>query len=279
MSHSDMPDIGLGTALNDDPETCRKSVRTALEMGYRMIDTAQMYGNETYVGEGIKRADVPREEVFVATKIAPENNEYEEVLASARESLDQLGLDTLELLYLHWPTDTYDKGTLQALNELYEERVVENVGLSNFTPELLDDARESLDAPVYAHQVELHPLLQQENLLAYAQEHDHYLVAYSPLAKGAVFDDADFVAIADKCDLSPAALSLAWLASKDNVVPIPKSESESHQRDNLDALSIDLDDEIVRRIDDLEKHERIIDPIDSIPDDQSLCWTPDAPDS
>jgi len=271
-----MPTIGLGTALNTDPETCKESVRMALEMGYRMIDTAQMYGNEGYVGGGIRRADVSREEVFLATKIGPENNRYDDVHETARESFDRLGVEYADILYLHWPTKSYDpQETLRAFDELYDDGLIEHVGLSNFTTELIDEAGDALGTPIYAHQAEMHPLLQQEDLLAHAQEHDYYLVAYSPLAKGAIFDDPDFVDIADQCDLNPAQLSLAWLSSKENVVVIPKSETETHLRENLEAVSIELDNEIVSRIDALDKGQRIIDIDDALPEDETLRWTPE----
>lgn len=271
----ELPEIGLGTAQNDDPEICAESVRTALEMGYRMIDTAQMYGNEEYVGEAIQRASVPRDEVFLATKIQPENNSPSDVRRSAIESIERLGVDALDMLYLHWPTEVYEPvETLAVFDELREEGLIDHVGLSNFTLDLLNEAADNLHAPIVAHQVEMHPFLQQEELLAHAQANDHYLVAYSPLAKGAVFDDPDFSRLADRAELNPAQLSLAWLASKDNVVPIPKSETGSHLRANLEAISQAVTDEIIAEIDGLDRATRVNDPLAAIPEGATLRWTP-----
>jgi len=132
---SGMPMLGLGTWQNDDPEQCAQSVRTALETGYRHIDTAQAYGNEEAVGDGIAAADVDREDVFLATKLWHSNLAYDDVLETARDSLDRLGVDSLDLLYVHWPSGTYDpEETLSALSELYDECLIENVGVSNFLP-------------------------------------------------------------------------------------------------------------------------------------------------
>jgi 2,5-diketo-D-gluconate reductase B len=256
-----LPPVGLGTYSDDDREQWRENVRTALDAGYRHVDTAQDYGNERYVGAGLADAAVDREAVFLATKLATGNLAYDDVLDTTEASLDRLGVDYLDLLYVHWPVDSYDpEGTLGALDELYEEGTIEHVGLSNFSPALLDEARDRLDAPVAAHQVECHPLLQQDDLHAYAREHDHWLVAYSPLAQGEVFDVPEIREVAAKHDATPAQVSLAWLLSKDNVAAIPKASSREHMGQNLAARDLDLDDEDVARIDGIEREHRVIDP-------------------
>ena len=179
-----MARLGLGTWQNTDPEACANSVETAVEMGYRHVDTAQVYDNEEYVGEGLAAADVDREDVFLATKVWTSQLSYDDVVHSTKESLDKLGVDYVDLLYVHWPANEYDpEDTLPAFDQLYDDGLIRNVGVSNFEPRHLDEAREVLDAPLFANQVEIHPFLPQNELRSYAAENDIELVAYSPLAR------------------------------------------------------------------------------------------------
>jgi 2,5-diketo-D-gluconate reductase B len=255
-----MPMLGLGTWQNDDPEECENAVKTALEAGYRHIDTAQAYRNEESVGRGIAAADVPREDVFLATKVWIDNLAYDDVLATAEESLDRLGVDYVDLLYVHWPSREYDpEGTLRAFDELVDDGKVERIGVSNFEPEHIDEAIERTDAPIFANQVELHPLLPQEDLREHCAERDVEVVAYSPLARGEVFNVPELTEIAEKHDASEAQVSLAWLREK-GVTAIPKATSEAHILDNWASLGLDLDDEDVAKIDAIERTDRRIDP-------------------
>ena len=266
-----LPSPGLGTSGNDDPEECAATVERALEVGYRHLDTAQMYDNERAVGEGLRRATgepetgdgIPREEVLVASKVHPDNLAHEDVLATTDESRERLGVETIDLMYVHWPTSAYAADeTLPAFDELRDQGKIRHVGVSNFTPELLDEAREILDAPIVAHQVEMHPYLPQEELVAYAQRHDHALVAYSPLAQGEVVDDPVLQDVAEDYDATAAQVTLAWHHAKDNVVPIPQGRGD-HVDENYAAREVDLDEEDVARIDAIDRRERIIDPDDA----------------
>ncbi|MCU4716721.1 aldo/keto reductase [Halapricum hydrolyticum] len=255
-----MPMLGLGTWENDNPDQCVDSVRTALEMGYRHIDTAQAYGNEDAVGDGIAAADVDRDEIFLATKVWISNLDYEDVLETTQKSLDRLGTDYLDLLYVHWPSRTYEPAaTLEAFDELYDEGTIRNIGVSNFEPRHIDEAREHLDAPIFANQVETHPMLQQTELREYAREHDVEIVAYSPLARGDVFEVDVLTEIAEKHGVSEAQVSLAWLREND-ITAIPKATSEAHIRDNWESLSLELDDEDLRKIDNIDRTRRKVDP-------------------
>jgi 2,5-diketo-D-gluconate reductase B len=260
----EMPRLGLGTYKNTDREQCIESVKTAIEMGYRHVDTAQMYDNEEYVGEGIAQAldetDVSREDLFVATKLDTDNTGHDDVIETTKESLDRLGLDYVDLMYVHWPTDAYDpEETLPALDELVDEGLIDHVGLSNFRPDQLDEARDVLDTDLFAHQVEMHPMLPQRDLVSYAQEHDHYLVAYCPIARGQVADNDRIQEIAERHDASPYQVSLAWLLSKDNVAAIPKATGEEHIRDNFGALDITLSEDDLATIDNIGERERLVD--------------------
>jgi len=259
MTELDLHPLGLGTWQNDDPDECAESVRTALDVGYRNVDTAQGYDNEAAVGRGIAEASVPREEVFLATKVDTGNLSYDDVHETTRESLDKLGTDYLDLLYVHWPIDTYDAPeTLRAFQELYDEGLIRHIGVSNFEPRHLDAAREILDAPIFANQVELHPYLQQEELRADAEEHDYHVVAYSPLARTSVLDDDVLADIADKHDASIPQVVLAWHLDLD-IVTIPKATSAEHIRDNWGAYDVDLDDEDHERIASLDQGQREVD--------------------
>ncbi|WP_338730341.1 aldo/keto reductase [Haladaptatus sp. DJG-WS-42] len=253
-----MPRLGLGTyGMKGDEAT--QAVETALDIGYRHIDTAQHYDNEDAVGAGIAQSAVPRDELFVATKLWPDKLGYDDVLSGAQESLDRLSLDSLDLLYVHWPAGEYDpEATLAAFDELYEAGSIEHVGVSNFTTDLLDEAREHLDAPIFAHQVECHPLLQQQNLRIYGAGHDIELVAYSPIARNEVANNSDIEAVAENYDATPAQISLAWLRAN-GITAIPKSSNEQHLRANFESQFIELTTADKERLDGLDVENRLID--------------------
>jgi 2,5-diketo-D-gluconate reductase B len=259
---TELPPIGIGTWENTDPEACANAVQTALDMGYRHVDTADIYGNEEHVGDGIERASVARDEFVLASKAHTQATglTHDTVLETAEQSLDRMGVDYLDLFYVHWPTGDYEaEETLPAFDELVDDGLISEVGVSNFEPRQVEAAMDVLDAPLFANQVEMHPLLQQEELVAHAQEHDYYLVAYSPLARGDVFDVPEVSEVAEKHGVSEAQVSLAWLRSKDNVVAIPKATSEAHIEDNYASLDLELDEEDLATIDGIEREDRHLD--------------------
>ena len=257
---SEMPMLGLGTWENTDPEACVNAVATALDAGYRHIDTAQAYGNEEHVGRGIARADVPREDVFLATKVWIDQLAYDDVFASTEESLEKLGVDSVDLLYVHWPAGEYDgEETFRAFDELVDDGVVDRIGISNFEPEQLNDAIDYTQNPIFANQVEVHPLLPQTELREHCIDHGVEMVAYSPLARGEVFEVPELTQIAEKYGVTEAQVSLAWLRQK-GVTAIPKATSEAHIRDNWASLDLDLDDDDIEAIDTIERTDRRVDP-------------------
>ena len=256
---TEQPQIGIGT-YDVSPDVCTTAVRAALECGYRHVDTAEMYETEDAVRQGIQRSSVTADDVFVATKIHSRNLSFQDVLDHAERSREKLSVEVIDLLYVHWPIRTYDpEETLAAFDELYGNGVIRHIGLSNFTPTLLEEAVDVLETPLFAHQVECHPLFQQATLRTIARETGHYLVAYSPLAKGAVMDVPELVEIAEEYDATPVQVSLAWLLSKENVVPIPKSTSRSHIRENYEARQLKLDQRTIERIDRIDRTERMVD--------------------
>jgi len=260
-----MPALGLGTWQNDDHDQCVESVRTALELGYRHVDTAQAYGNEAAVGEGLAAAAVEREDVFLATKVWIDQLAPETVRESMAASLDRLGVETLDLLYVHWPAGAYDpEATMSAFAALREQGRIEHVGVSNFTPDHLEAAGAAIDEPIFANQVEMHPLLPQTALREYCADADVDLVAYSPLARGEVFDVDVLTGIADAHDASAAQVSLAWLREK-GVAAIPKATGRGHIADNRASLDLELTDDEVARIDAIDREDRLVHP-DFAPD-------------
>ncbi|WP_265111694.1 aldo/keto reductase [Halosolutus halophilus] len=259
MTATEIPQPGFGTSGHED-ESCTDAVRRALDADYRHVDTAQMYDNERAVGRALDRAHVDREAVFLATKVHPSNLAAEDVIESTEESLDRLGVDAVDLLYVHWPTDAYDpEDTLPAFDEVRDRGWTRHVGVSNFTIELLEEAMEILESPIVANQVELHPRLQQDDLVSFSRGHDVRTVAYCPIARGDVTALETLQEIAAAHDATPVQVALAWHYGRDGVVPIPKGSGE-HIRENHAALEIDLSDEERARIAALDRGDRLIDP-------------------
>ncbi|SDX91993.1 aldo/keto reductase [Halobellus clavatus] len=268
----ELPQIGLGTSnlgitfgdAEDDPEECIQTVTAALELGYRHIDTAQMYGNEDLVGEAIRQSAVDRDEIVLATKVHPRNLTHDDVLETTRASLDRLDTEYVDLLYVHWPIDQYDpEATLPAFDQLREEGAVKHIGVSNFTVDTLETARDVLDAPIVANQIQLHPMLpptegERSEILPYAERHDIDVVAWSPLARGRALSLSPVQAVAAKHETSPAQVILAWLSRYD-VKTVVKASSRDHLRDNLAALSRNLDAEDVERIESVSERQRLFD--------------------
>ena len=245
-----IPKLGLGTWQNTGPD-CSKTVRTALDLGYRHVDTAQAYDNEAAVGEGIDRSDVDRDEVFLTTKVWRSNLRHQDVLDSVHESLDDLGVEYVDLLLIHWPHPRVPvEETLDAMAELRESGAVEHVGVSNFTRSQLRTARQVADVPVVADQVLYHPYKDQSNLQRYCAGNDVALTAYSPLARGEVLSDTVLERIGERHDRSAAQVALRWLVQQENVVAIPKSSSREHLEENLAVFEFSLTDEEMARIDD-----------------------------
>jgi diketogulonate reductase-like aldo/keto reductase len=261
METERFPAVGLGTGGAEylSGEECVDVVSTALEMGYRHVDTAVMYENQRWVGRGIEAADVPREEVLLATKVPPDRLAYDDVLACIDECRDELGVERIDVGYVHFPTQTYDpERTLAAFADL-ADGALGAVGVSNFDVDQLERAQAVTGVPVVANQVEMHPLCRQSALVEAVAGTDVTLVAYAPLARGRVFEVEPVVEVAEKHGVSPAAVSLAWLTDRPNVVAVAKSTNPAHLRANLEAASLSLDPDDVRRIEAIDRTERLVD--------------------
>lgn len=257
-----IPKIGLGT-WQLGGERCREIVETALALGYRSFDTAQMYDNEAKVGAGllagVGQMGVDRDELWVTTKLGLENLTRDRVHKSSHESLKHLALDHIDLLLVHWPSDRVPlRETLEAMMELVDEGLVRYVGTSNFPLGMLEEALSM--APILANQVEYHPFLAQDRMRALCEHHDVCLTAYSPLALGRVANDDTLRAIGERYGKSAAQVALRWLTQQRTVATIPKASSEAHLRANLDVFDFELGAEDARAVEALARGERLIDP-------------------
>lgn len=263
--HLRIPRIGLGTWALRDAEA-QHAVEGAIGLGYRHIDTAAMYGNEEAVGAGIKASGVPREDIFLTTKVWWTELAPDALRASAEASLKRLGTPYADLVLIHWPAAGMDlAASLTALAKLQQDGLARAVGVSNFPPGLLKRALDLAIAPIACLQVECHVYLWQEALARLCRENALALTAYSPIAKASVNDDPALQAIARKHGATPVQVALAWLLAQENLVAIPKSGRAQGQRDNLAAAGLRLDAQDLAAIDALPKGRRLVDP-DFAPD-------------
>lgn len=249
----ELPALGFGTARMSSEADHRRAIDAALDAGYRHFDTAQRYGSEPVLGAAIADADVPREELFVTTKLDDHNRDREAVTASTRDSLDRLGLDYVDLLLNHWPNPEYappDAETIAAMNELSDEGLAANIGVANHSVDDLRHVIDVSDAPIVTDQ-ERYNLLDRDrargergesdtDLRQFCLEADVALTAYSPLGEGDVLETPAAVEIADRHGKTPAQVALRWLVQQPNVAAIPFSSNPAHIRDNIDIFDFEL---------------------------------------
>ena len=262
-----IPALGLGTWTLENQE-CVDIVEEALHLGYRHVDTAQAYDNEESVGKGLQKAKIDRENIFLTTKVWFENFEPSRLKSSVEDSLKKLKTDYVDLLLLHWPV--FDKAdmrdVLDALMKVRQDKKALTIGVSNFTTRQLQQAQEHCDNTLVVNQVEYHPFLDQSAVLKKVKEHDMALTAYSPLARGEVFENETLDRIAKSRDVGVAEVVLAWLRSQDQVIAIPKTTSKDHLKSNLKSLDLKLSEDEIEEINKLKRPDgRVIDP-DFAPD-------------
>ena len=257
-----IPTIGLGTYRLKGQDVI-DSVSQALELGYRHIDTAQIYDNEQDVGRAIAGSGIARDELFVTTKIWITNLAPRKLIPSLQESLRKLDLERVDMTLIHWPSPE-DKVPMEEylpmLLESREQGLTRHIGVSNFTIDHLGKAIDLVGAEnIATNQVEIHPFMHNRKVAEFAREQGVQLTAYMPLAVGKVMDDPVLRAIGQAHDATPAQVTLAWLLQLGYVV-IPSSTRREHQRDNLRAAQLQLSQEDVAAISALERNERIADP-------------------
>ncbi len=235
-----VPAIGLGTWQMDEP-IAYDAVSTALESGYRHVDTAQLYDNERAVGRAIADADVDRAELFVTTKIDPRRRSFAGMVESVSDSCDRLGLERVDLLLIHWPNPLAEfERVIAALDAARDRGLTRHIGVSNFRKKKLDRARALADAPIVTDQVLFNPWWRQRDLLRYCQDAGVLLTAYSPLANGGAIDDELLVEIGRRYDKTGPQTALRWTIQHENVVTIPMSTTPAHIAENIDIFDFRL---------------------------------------
>jgi len=267
VNDTQIPALGFGTFRLRGRDAAR-IVRVALELGYRHVDTAEAYGNEEAVGRAMRDSGVPRDEIFLTTKIWPDHFAADELPAAVDHSLQRLGVDYVDLLLLHWPNPGVPlEETIGALNAMQKAGKTRLIGVSNFTIGLLHNARSLTTVPLSVNQVEYHPFLDQSALLNAVRDNDMALTAYSPLAKGRVADDDTLKEIAARHGKTAAQVSLRWLIQQKNVVAIPKASTEAHAEENVDIFDFELSDEEMNVIHQLSRPSgRLVNPAHLAPD-------------
>lgn len=253
-----MPQLGFGVWQVDD-DTAEKAVTTALESGYRSIDTAKLYFNEEGVGRALRAGGLPREELFVTTKLWNTEHEYDRALRAFDESLHKLGLDYLDLYLIHWPVPSQDRYTeaWRALEKLYADKRVRAIGVCNFTVQTMSRLLDEFDVVPAVNQIELHPRFPQEELRKLHAVHDIATEAWSPLGQGkGLLDDPVLARLAAKHGRTPAQVVLRWHLQLGNVA-IPKSVTPSRIAENIAVFDFALDDEDMAAIATLDNGGRI----------------------
>ena len=254
---ANIPVLGLGT-WQSTGQDCIDVVSQGLKMGYEHIDTAQAYDNEVEVGKGIKQSGVARDKFFLTTKIFPDDMKFEpeKLIAAAKRSLENLDTDYVDLLLLHWPDDRVPLSeTIPALCELQKQGLTRNIGVSNFNIANIIEAKRYADVPIAVNQVEFHPFIKQNTLQTFLNNHHILLEAYSPLARGDVFDNKIIKDIADKHGITPAQVSLAWILSDKQRIAIPKTSNPEHLQGNLDAIKVELSADELEKIGSLARSD------------------------
>ncbi|MGV3466777.1 MAG: aldo/keto reductase [Heyndrickxia sp.] len=252
-----MPQLGFGVwQVRDDEAT--EAVAKALEVGYRSIDTAMIYQNEKGVGEALKQSSVPREELFITTKVWNSDQGYENTLKAFDASLERLGLDYVDLYLIHWPTPEFDQyvDTYKALEKLYKDGRVKAIGVCNFNIEHLERILSECEVKPVLNQVECHPFLSQTELKDFCAKHDIFVEAWSPLQQGGeVLKDETIQKIAQAHSKSPAQVVLRWHLQNNSIV-IPKSVTPSRIEENFNVFDFELTAEEMAEINKLNRNER-----------------------
>ena len=255
-----IPQVGFGLWKVKDKEECKQAVKWALEAGYRHFDTAQYYGNEAYLGEALQESGIPRDELFITTKIKNENQDWDDLIPSFEESLAKLQMDYVDMLLLHFPVTEKRRPAWRRMEQVLASGRARSIGVSNYTIRHLEELLAENEVKPALNQVELHVFLQQPELLEYCKRHGIVVEAYSPLAHGHGLDDPLLQELAAKHGKTTAQIMLRWCIEK-GTVPLPKSVHQERIAQNLDLYTFELDDDDMRQLAGLERNLR-------------TCWDP-----
>lgn len=250
-----MPYLGLGVYQSEDGEEVINAIKWALETGYRHIDTASIYQNEEGVGRGIRESGIPREDVFLVSKVWNTDQGYDSTLKAFEMSLEKLDTDYLDLYLIHWPVRGKYKESWKALEKLYREKRIRAIGVSNFLRHHLEDLLQDATVVPAVNQMEFHPYLVQQGLLNYCKEKGIQYEAWSPLMQGHIIDVEEVKKIADKYDKTAAQVVLRWDLQK-GVVTIPKSSKKHRIAENADVFDFVLSENDIAQLDNLDRKKR-----------------------
>lgn len=258
IENTTMPALGFGT-YRLKGKTCSESVADAIGIGYRHIDTAEMYENEPEIGKGIKSSGIGRDQLFLTTKVWYTHLKHDELIKTVESSLRKLQTDYVDLLLIHWPSeDIHMKEPLEAMMELKQQNKIKLLGVSNFTCDMVD--RAVAIAPVVCNQVEYHPFLNQSEMLKTVRENGMILTAYGPIAKGKVLDNTTLQEIGEKYNKTPTQVTLRWHMQQDKVAAIPKSSDAERRQQNFDIFDFELTQEEMQQISALHGDSRMVNP-------------------
>lgn len=260
-----MPGIGFGTWKIKDYNQVIDVVKNAIEVGYRHIDTASVYGNEEAIGIALKESCVPREDIFVTTKLWNSVRGYNETICAFNESLKKLQLEYIDLYLIHWPSplefrDCYQEKnieTYQALEKLYSQGKIKAIGVSNFLKHHIEELKNFVSIPIAVNQIEFHPYYYDQETIEYCKQNDIIIEAYSPLGRGEILKDNTIADIAKKYNKSPAQICIRY-AIDNQIVPLPKTISKQRMIENLNVFDFNLMKEDIDTIRNLSKDDKKI---------------------
>jgi diketogulonate reductase-like aldo/keto reductase len=255
-----IPSIGFGTWMIEDEDTCISAVKKALDVGYRHIDTAQIYGNESFIGQAVKESNIAREDIFLTTKLWNDNQFFDDVVPSFEKSLKNLQTDYVDLFLIHFPVTELRRPAWRKMEELCKSGAVKSIGVSNYTVKHLKELMAESEIKPVVNQVELHVFLQQPELVEYCQENNIILEAYSPLAHGNKLDNVTLTDLAKKYNKTSAQIMLRWCVQKGFVV-LPKSVTLSRIEENFEVFNFEINDSDMTKLASLNNNYR-------------TCWDP-----
>ena len=252
----DIPLLGFGVYKVPDGAEVEDAITSALALGYRHLDTAALYRNERGVGRAIAASGINRSDLFITTKLWNSNQGYESTLTAIDKSLGKLGLDYVDLYLVHWPKPEHTEGTWRAMEEIQRAGKARAIGVSNFLPDHLDQLAETATVLPSINQVEFHPHLQSPELVAYCDDHNIVLEAWSPLKHGEIIDDPELQTIADAHGVTVPQVVLRWLLQR-GIVAIPKSVTPSRIAQNADLYGFELSEDEITTINTMDRGDRV----------------------
>jgi len=252
----EMPFFGLGLYLAREGQEIQNAMNHALQIGYRLFDTASMYGNEADVGKIVRESNIPREDLFITTKLWNSDHGYDNTIRAFHKSMRKMGLEYLDLYLIHWPVENLRKDSWRALETLYQEEKCRAIGVSNYQIPHLEELLQYAEIVPTVNQVEFSPFLYQKKLLDFCCQHQIQLESYSPLTRGKKFDHPDLKRLAEKYQKTPAQILIRWNLEH-NIVVIPKSSNPERISENAQVFDFTLDPEDMTILDNLDQNYRV----------------------